>query len=91
MGSRGPKRPVDQVLEELEDEVSDAILTGYTEDKVLKILIDVTTASVQSGRPIYENPLHEPIFYRWFKGWVAGGLEEAAALEKAMEGKPKEQ
>ena len=67
----------------MEDEVKDAILTGISEDVVLLGLIEITLESINSGRPIYTNPLTEPSFYRkHFRRWVEDGLDEARRLSE---------
>ena len=72
-------------LEQMEDEVKDAVLTGATEDRVLDKLILFTMGIVVEGRHIAQNPLEEPAFFeRQFKRWVADGVKEmdAARVEK---------
>lgn len=63
--------------------VKDALLEGTTSDNVLGILISLTTKELTSGRPLFENPLDEPILYsRYFRPWVKEALE---ALKKIQE------
>jgi hypothetical protein len=67
----------DEILEELEDSIKDAILTGSTPDPVLSVLLEITINSVTTGRPLFDNPLKEPAFYRRkFYPWVKEGIEE---------------
>jgi hypothetical protein len=52
---------------------------------VLLGLIEITLESLNSGRPIYTNPLTEPSFYRKrFRRWVEAGLGEARKLTEQM-------
>ena len=72
--------PLLERLEEMEDGVKDAILTGATEDGVLDKLISITMRMVVQDRHIAQNPLEEPAFFaRYFKGWVAAGMKELDA------------
>jgi hypothetical protein len=66
--------------------VNDAMITGATEDPVLRLLIDLTVSSIVTGRPLFTNPLQEPMFYaRHFQRWVQEGIEDAAQIEKVIE------
>ena len=70
-------------MAELEEAIKDAVITR-PEDPILAILLEVTMASVQDGRPLFPNPLEEPLFYRkYFRRWVLEGLKESADLAKA--------
>ena len=67
----------------MEDEVKDAILTGISEDIVLLGLIEITLESINSGRPLYNNPLTEPFLYRkHLRRWVEEGLSESRKLRE---------
>jgi hypothetical protein len=60
------------------------MLTDHSDDPVLPLLIELATTSLLENRPLFPNPLHEPVFYRRdFRRWVENGLEELAAIEKA--------
>ena len=70
----------------LEEAVKDFILTGEGDDAVLRLLVELTAASITEGRPLFPNPLEEPAFFRkWFKLWVQEGLLERGALQQAEE------
>jgi hypothetical protein len=85
MGTRGPKRTREERLEELEEAVNDAILAETTTDRVLSLLLELTITSITEERPLFPNPLDEPLFYkRHFRKWVEEGLREAADIQKAM-------
>ena len=80
MGRTTPKSK--KILEELENVVKDAVVSG-SDDPVLEHLIELTITSLLEGRPLYQNILEEPDFYRrYFKKWVKEGLREHEAMEK---------
>lgn len=66
--------------------VEDAMLTGATTDPILAILIDLVLSSDHVGRPLFPNPLDEPILYRHFRQAVADGIESLRKIEKAKAG-----
>ena len=69
----------------MEEAVHDAILTGTTTDPALAILIEVTITSISEQRPIFFEPLNEPLMYRrYFKRWVADSLDELAKIEQTQ-------
>jgi hypothetical protein len=70
-----------EILEVLQDAVKDAIVDG-TEDAILLVLIETTLVEICDGRPLFQNPLDEPFFYRkYFKPWVSAGIQELRAME----------
>jgi hypothetical protein len=89
MGACTPKstddlQQLNDLLAEMEDVVKDAILTGEVTDIVLSNLIEITTYSKVSDRPLFSDPLVEPVFYRrYFSRWVVEGLEERMKADKA--------
>lgn len=54
----------------------------------LRILIELAVASIDSSRPVFPNPLDEPVLWRKFIVAVQGAREDAKAakaeLEKAL-------
>jgi hypothetical protein len=71
----------ERLLAALEEEVRLAVMDG-TEDLVLSRLVEVTLRSIYSGRPLFDNPLKEPVFYaRFFWPWVQSALDEQDALQ----------
>ncbi len=73
-------------LGELEEAVKDFILTGEGEDPVMRLLVDLTAASITEERLLFPNPLEEPAFFRkWFKVWVREGLVERGKLQQAQQ------
>jgi hypothetical protein len=70
------------LLAQLEEAVKNAV-SDTTDDPVLARLVDLTVRSIQSNRELFDNPLHEPVFYvRHFKPWVEQALVERDALDK---------
>jgi hypothetical protein len=91
MGTCGPKSPggddveetsrYEDLLADIEEAVEEAILSGQTKDHVLASLLEVTIISTRDGRPLFPNPLDEPILYRQFQRMVASALGEADKVE----------
>ena len=70
------------LLAELEEDVRSAV-EGQTDDLVLARLVEVTVRAELSGRMLFDNPLHEPVFYaKYFRPWVRAALDERDALAK---------
>ena len=69
----------------MEEAVSDAFTLKITDDPVLAILIQIATVSVNENRPVYPNPLHEPVLWRHFRRWVVNGIAAAAKIDKILE------
>jgi hypothetical protein len=65
------------------EEVNDAILTESTDDPVLALLLELAAIEIQEERPLFPNPLEEPLLYRQFKRWVKESLDEAVQLQQA--------
>jgi hypothetical protein len=82
VGASGPKLGVEDLLADLEDIVKDAIVGGATADRYLGRLLEIVFASIADGRPLFNNPLDEPAFYRTFRRWVMEGLGEVAKLSQ---------
>ena len=90
-GDGGDAGGITALLEEMEDDVKDAILTGATKDTVLDKLILFTMRVVVEDRHIAQNPLEEPAFFeRYFKKWVADGIKELETTRKEKEKLEKE-
>ena len=69
---------------ELEDAVKDLIVTGSTDDSVLDYLVGLTLTAIGEARPLFPNLLEEPYFYqRYFRKWVAEGLEELRKIAES--------
>ena len=85
MGRAPKSKSLEGQLGELEEAVKDHILTGDG-DPVLRVLVDLTAASITEERPLFPNLLEEPAFFRkYFKSWVREGLLERAKLQAAEE------
>jgi hypothetical protein len=49
---------------------------------MLARLVEVTMRSIYTNRPLFDNPLNEPVFYaRYFRPWVQSALDEKDALQ----------
>jgi hypothetical protein len=69
----------------MEEAVSDAFALKTTDDPVLAILIQIATVSVNENRPVFPNPLHEPVLWRYFRRWVADGIAAARKIDAILE------
>lgn len=70
----------------MEEHIKDAILVNEFHDLVLLRLIELTVASIRSGRSLFRNLMDEPAFYRkYFQVWVHEALEERDKLQSAQE------
>lgn len=66
--------------------MKDTIVTQRTSDPVLLTLLEIVVTSVAEERPLFNNPLEEPPFYRrYFRRWVKEGLEEAAKIAQLQD------
>lgn len=73
----------------MRSEVRAVVIDGETGSDALSILIEVTLLEVLEGRPLFPNPMDEPIFYRrHFKAWIKNALvdknQEDEAFQKAL-------
>lgn len=72
----------------MEESVFDAMLSS-TKDRILLLAINTTLRELIDGRPLFDNPLHEPALYRdYFKEWVRKSLDAVTEMEKAQNVKP---
>ena len=78
---RGSRR---DLLAPLENAVMDAVVDGIARDTVLILLIDLVTSSIYTHRPVYSNPLDEPLMYSYIHLWVTKGLEEREKASDMM-------
>ena len=69
----------------MEDAINEAI-DEQSKDVVLLKLVEITAASIIEERPLFDNILTEPVFYRrHFKPWVKKGIDEALKLRAAVD------
>lgn len=75
----------------MEDKVKDAItFEDLRNDPVLVTLINITLNSIRTERPLFDNPLREPVLYsRYFCNWVKEALEERKQLNIAYQAENK--
>jgi len=59
----------------MESAITDAVISGSTNDPVLGILVDLTLSAKMEGRPLFQNLVQEPILYRHFKRMVMSALD----------------
>ena len=88
MGSGQKKSRVNEQLEALEATVHAAISDedANINDKALEVLIEVVLFSDGQGKPLFKNPLYEPLFYRQhFLPWVREGLRIKRDIDEACE------
>lgn len=84
MGASRPKRTLETIAE-MEEAVSDAILTQDISDPVLAVLIRIATVSIKDNRPVFPNPMHEPVLWTMFIKWVSDGYVAASKVKQIME------
>ena len=95
MGSRGPKRvkedgegnkPFDELINTMADVIEDAIYGGSTQnDQTLAVLLNIVINSIKTERPVFSNPLDEPVLYREIVYIVKDalkGYEEVRRIEE---------
>jgi hypothetical protein len=59
---------------------------GEVTDAVLGLIVELIVTSLQAERPLFPNPLDEPIFYRrYLKRWVEEELEQEQAIASKQE------
>lgn len=70
----------------MEEMVIDATQNG-TDDIVLALIIEVTREVLKTGRPLMQDLMDEPIFWRRFiVRWVRMAIDEQSAMNEALEG-----
>ena len=95
MGPRGPKRvkedsegnkPFDELIATMADVIEDAIYSGSTQnDQTLAVLLNIVINSIKTDRPVFSNPLDEPVLYREIVYIVKDalkGYEEVRRIEE---------
>jgi hypothetical protein len=80
-----PKRDLDELYEELADEIHDAILMEFTEDRSLEWLLRLALVEILDRRPVFPNPMHEPVLWRKFVRWTEDALEDAKEVKKTLD------
>jgi hypothetical protein len=58
------------------------MILGSTEDKSLRIIIEMVLTEKRDGRPIYSTLLEEPVFFRMIRNWILEGLEDLQKIEE---------
>ena len=93
MGASGPKRGEDvthyeaaqswwlDVIEVIEE----VALLETTSDQTLRILIELAVTSQDSNRPVFPEPLDEPILWRKFYAAVIDARDDAQAVKAEID------
>lgn len=70
----------------MEEAISDYILEGRGDNRVLNTLIEITVVELTTDRPLFPNPLDEPVLYRRnFRRWIRESLEAKAKIDEVIE------
>ena len=73
-------------LARLEEQVLEAIESDEIKDKALDALVEIIIFSDAHGKPIFEKPLEEPLFFRQhFLPWVREGLRIRKEIDQASD------
>ena len=58
-------------------------MQGEIADASIGLIVELTVAAIQEDRPLFPNPIDEPIFYRrYIKRWVREELEQNTAIAR---------
>lgn len=86
MGASEPKLDLGDLHAEMEEAVSDAVITQHTDDDILDGLIELAIICIREGRSLTTNPLDEPALWkRHFLDWVELALDEAAKAQDIID------
>jgi hypothetical protein len=91
MGSSGPKSVEDgvdkfqELLDWMQERVSEAILSGSSDDYFLGLLLEIVIPSIRDNRHVFPNPLHEPVLYKQMVLMVREALEDLSKVEEGMD------
>ena len=95
MGASGPKSmdggreegisPHQSLLDQMEEKITDAILSGSTDDFFLGLILEITIPLVRQKRPLFQNPLDEPVLYKHFIQVLGEALDDLVKVETGMD------
>lgn len=71
-------------MEELEDAIVEVLITERAPDPELRWLIRIAFVSIYEKRPVFPNPLDEPVLFGKFIGMVKEGLEDARSAQEEI-------
>ena len=70
---------------QMEEKITDAILSGATDDLFLGLLLEIVIPLVRQKRPLFQNPLDEPVLYQHFIQVTEEALDDLMKVETGME------
>lgn len=75
---------LDEELElDLQVLIKDAVYEGVTSDAVLGSILALTIKDISGGKPLFPNPMDEPILYsRCIRPWVQQAIETLQKLNQ---------
>ncbi len=77
--------PYRLLLDQMEEVITDAILSGSTDDFFLGLILEITIPLVRQKRPLFQNPLDEPVLYKHFVQVLGEALDDLVKVETGME------
>lgn len=67
------------------DEIAEVALLEGTSDRTLRLLIELAVVSQDTDRPVFPNPLDEPVLWRKFSRAVKDARDDAKAVKAELE------
>ena len=74
-----------ELLDRMEEKISDAILSGATDDLFLGTLLEIVIPAIRQKRPLFQNPLDEPVLYQHFAQVTEEALADLMKVETGMD------
>ena len=74
-----------ELLNRMEEKISDAILSGSTDDLFLGTLLEIVIPAIRQKRPLFQNPLDEPVLYQHFFQATEDALADLMKVETGMD------
>ena len=62
--------PLELLIQRMQDKASEALMSGGTADPVLVHLLEAAAVSLTENRPVFPNPMEEPVLWRHFMAAV---------------------
>jgi hypothetical protein len=69
----------------MEEAITDAILSGSTDDLFLSLLLEITIPLARQKRSLFQNPLEEPVLYKHFIQVLEEALDDLVKVQTGME------
>jgi hypothetical protein len=73
------------LLDRMEEKISDAILSGSTDDLFLGLLLEIVIPAIRQKRLLFQNPLEEPVLYKHLIRVTEEALADLVKVETGME------